>query len=65
MSDQNRQQMAADRKAAQDRVREAPEGTAHSWAGLTDTPTSPRENQRTDDHRLETAREDFERVLGH
>jgi hypothetical protein len=44
---------------------EAPEATARSWAGLTDTPTSPRENQPADFGRLATAREDFERVLGH
>jgi hypothetical protein len=33
-------------------------------AGLTDTPTSPRENQEPDEGRLRMAHEDFARVLG-
>jgi hypothetical protein len=32
--------------------------------GLTEEPTSPRENPPTDDDRIERAIEDFERVLG-
>jgi hypothetical protein len=65
MRHQDQPRTAANREDAQRRVMEAPEATARSWAGLTDTPTSPRENQPADFGRLATAREDFERVLGH
>jgi hypothetical protein len=65
MRDQDQPRTAASQQDAQRRVMEAPEATARSWAGLTDTPTSPRENQPADSGRMATAREDFERVLGH
>ena len=35
-----------------------------SGAGLTDEPTSPRENQPIDVRRVAAAHEDFQRVLG-
>ena len=63
MRDQPR--TAADREAARNRLREAPSPSPRDWAGLTDTPTSPRENQPADERRVGNAREDFERVLGH
>ena len=65
MNRQDQPRTAANREDARRRVMEAPEATPRSWAGLTDTPTSPRENPREDQGRMATAREDFERVLGH
>ena len=65
MNRQDQPRTAPNRKAAQERVLQAPAATPRSWAGLTDSPTSPRENQPADGERIAAAREDFERVLGH
>ncbi|MGZ5359060.1 MAG: hypothetical protein ACXWF9_08700 [Solirubrobacterales bacterium] len=65
MTRQYQPRTAPDRKAAQERVLQAPAATPRSWQGLTDEPTSPRENQPADGDRVSAAREDFERVLGH